>query len=69
MKWTMCQINPIKRCYLTFLKSMKMWVKQSVHVGCLIDDSLTIVGDQNQIEFIIRNLVKMLLSYKQRWLC
>jgi signal transduction histidine kinase len=41
---------------------------KGVHVGCLIDDSLTIVGDQNQIEFIIRNLVNNAM-FTNRWLC
>jgi signal transduction histidine kinase len=40
--------------------------KKGVHVDCLIDDSLTIVGDQNQIEFIIRNLVNNAISLQTK---
>jgi signal transduction histidine kinase len=39
---------------------------KGVHVGCLIDDSLTIVGDQNQIEFIIRNLVNNAIKFTNK---
>jgi PAS domain S-box-containing protein len=39
---------------------------KGVHVDCLIDDSLTIVGDQNQIEFIIRNLVNNAIKFTNK---
>lgn len=39
---------------------------KGININCFIDDSLTIVGDKNQIEFIIRNLVNNAIKFTNK---
>ena len=39
---------------------------KGITVNCFIDESLTIVGDKNQIEFIIRNLVNNAIKFTKK---
>lgn len=39
---------------------------KGINVNCFIDDSLTVVGDKNQIEFIIRNLVNNAVKFTNK---
>lgn len=39
---------------------------KGIHLNCSIDDSLTIWGDKNQIEFIIRNLVNNAIKFTNK---
>ncbi len=38
-------------------------LKKSINIRCSVEDSLTIVGDMNQIEFVIRNLVNNAIKF------
>lgn len=40
--------------------------KKEIEVSCLIEDSLSVFGDRNQVEFIIRNLVNNAIKYTTR---
>ena len=37
--------------------------KKGINVSCSVEDSLTITGDKNQIEFVIRNLVNNAIKF------
>lgn len=39
---------------------------KGINVNCFIDDSLTIIGDKNQIEFIIRNIVNNAIKFTNK---
>lgn len=41
-------------------------LKKGINVSCSVEDSLTISGDKNQIEFIIRNLVNNAIKFTHR---
>ena len=38
-------------------------LKKGINVSCSVEDSLTIIGDKNQIEFVIRNLVNNAIKF------
>jgi len=38
-------------------------LKKGIHFNCSVEDSLTITGDKNQIEFIIRNLLNNAIKF------
>lgn len=41
-------------------------IKKGINVSCSVDDSLTIMGDRNQIEFVIRNLVNNAIKFTHK---
>lgn len=41
-------------------------LKKGINVSCSVEDSLTITGDKNQIEFVIRNLVNNAIKFTHK---
>lgn len=41
-------------------------LKKGINVSCSVEDSLTITGDKNQIEFVIRNLVNNAIKFTDK---
>lgn len=41
-------------------------IKKGINLNCSVDESLTIIGDKNQIEFIIRNLVNNAIKFTDK---
>ncbi len=41
-------------------------LKKGINVNCSVEDSLTITGDKNQIEFVIRNLVNNAIKFTHK---
>lgn len=41
-------------------------LKKGINVNCSVEDSLTIIGDKNQIEFVIRNLVNNAIKFTNK---
>ena len=41
-------------------------LKKGIKVSCSVEDSLTIIGDKNQIEFVVRNLVNNAIKFTDK---
>jgi PAS domain S-box-containing protein len=41
-------------------------LKKGINLNCSVEDSLAIIGDKNQIEFVIRNLVNNAIKFTQK---
>ncbi len=41
-------------------------LKKGINLNCSVEDSLTIIGDKNQIEFVIRNLVNNAIKFTHK---
>jgi signal transduction histidine kinase len=61
------QVIPIKALVSSIFEVYKAVGKsKGIKVSCSIDDALTIIGDKNQIEFIIRNLVNNAIKFTNK---
>jgi PAS domain S-box-containing protein len=44
----------------------KIALEKGIHISFSVDDALTIIGDKNQIEFVIRNLVNNAIKFTHK---